>query len=103
MHQWKEVISSASMSPRLWLKICKEIKKNYFSFDGFVVVMGTRTMAYAASALSFMLENLNKPVVITGGIIQLNGMRVVRLCVCVCVCVCTKTDFFFVFFLSFFF
>lgn len=61
------------MSAAYWLEIAKEIKQKYFEYNGFVVVMGTRTMAYAASALSFMLENLNKPVVFTGGIIRLNG------------------------------
>jgi len=49
-----------------WVKISKTIEANYKKFDGFVILHGTDTMAYTASALSFMLENLNKTVVVTG-------------------------------------
>jgi len=47
-------------------KIAKDIKECYEMFDGFVVLHGTDTLAYTASALSFMLENLGKPVIVTG-------------------------------------
>ena len=59
-------IDSAEMSPKIWIKIVEIIEKNYTKFDGFVVLHGTDTMAYTASAISFMLQNLNKPVVLTG-------------------------------------
>ena len=59
-------IDSAEMSPKIWTKIVEIIEKNYTKFDGFVVLHGTDTMAYTASAISFMLQNLNKPVVFTG-------------------------------------
>eukprot|EP01036_Dinobryon_divergens_P033470 gene33470-43256_t len=54
------------MGPDNWAEIADDIGKNYFDYDGFVVIMGTDTMAYASSALSFMLENLGKTVVFTG-------------------------------------
>ena len=54
------------MGPSHWVRIAEEIEREYFNYDGFVVIMGTDTMAYAASAISFMLENLGKTVVFTG-------------------------------------
>ena len=48
------------------MQIAKDIKKNYEEFDGFVILHGTDTLAYTSSALSFMLENLGKPVIVTG-------------------------------------
>lgn len=62
---------SADFSPKEWVAIAEAIEGHYHSFDGFVVIMGTDTLAYCASALSFMLENLAKPVVITGSQIPL--------------------------------
>lgn len=59
-------IDSAEVNPKIWLKIIDIIEKNYTKFDGFVILHGTDTMAYSASAVSFMLQNLNKPVVFTG-------------------------------------
>lgn len=58
-----------------WIKISKTIEENYKRFDGFIVLHGTDTMAYTASALSFMLENLNKTVVITGSQIPLMELK----------------------------
>lgn len=58
-----------------WIKIAKTIEEQYKRFDGFIVLHGTDTMAYTASALSFMLENLNKTVVITGSQIPLNELK----------------------------
>lgn len=60
------------MGPTHWVQIAEMIEKNYFTYDGFVVITGTDTMAYAASALSFMLENLGKPVIFTGSQIPLS-------------------------------
>lgn len=54
------------MEPAFWAKLVEIINYNYDSFDGFVILHGTDTMAYTASALSFMLENLSKPVILTG-------------------------------------
>ena len=59
-------IDSAEMNPKIWIKIVEIIESNYTKFDGFVILHGTDTMAYTASAVSFMLQNLNKPVVFTG-------------------------------------
>jgi len=59
-------IDSSNISPEHWQVIGKIIYDNYFNHDGFVVLHGTDTMAYTASALSFMLQGLNKPVVLTG-------------------------------------
>ncbi|KAF2070122.1 hypothetical protein CYY_008562 [Polysphondylium violaceum] len=59
-------IDSSDMEHEDWVKIAKLIEQNYYDYDGFVVLHGTDTMAYTASALSFMLENLGKPVVFTG-------------------------------------
>ena len=55
-----------SMGPSYWVRIAEKIEKEYFNYDGFVVIMGTDTMAYASSAMSFMIENLGKTVVFTG-------------------------------------
>lgn len=51
-----------------WLRMARVIEQHYYDYDGFLVIMGTDTMAYCASALSFVLENLSKPVIITGAI-----------------------------------
>lgn len=59
------------LGPNEWAVLAEDIEANYWHFDGFVVLQGTDTMAYVASALSFMLENLNKPVVFTGSQIPL--------------------------------
>ncbi|WP_333866393.1 asparaginase, partial [Alistipes putredinis] len=60
------VIDSSNVSPRNWLDLAAIIRDNYARYDGFVVLHGTDTMSYTASALSFLLENLAKPVVFTG-------------------------------------
>jgi len=59
-------IDSSDIDTSTWIRLAEIIEKNYNSFDGFVVLHGTDTMAYSASALSFMLENLDKPVIFTG-------------------------------------
>lgn len=68
-------LDSSNMNPEVWVKIANTIKKNYNRFDGFVVLHGTDTMAYTASALSYMLENLDKPVVFTGSQLPLGTIR----------------------------
>ena len=59
-------IDSSNMSPEIWIQMVELIEAQYDSFDGFVILHGTDTMAYTASALSFMLEGLSKPVILTG-------------------------------------
>ncbi len=66
---------SSSMTPRDWITIARRIAENYDAHDGFVVIHGTDTMSYTASALSFMLENLAKPVVLTGSQLPLDDRR----------------------------
>lgn len=71
-------IDSSNMHPDVWVKLAKMIEKEYSKYDGFVVLHGSDTMAFTASALSFMLENLAKPVILTGsqlpiGIIRTDG------------------------------
>lgn len=73
--QFKQPIDSSAMNPRHWKDIAKVIEKNYEAYDGFVVLHGTDTMAYTASALSFMLENLDKPVIITGSQLPIGEVR----------------------------
>lgn len=65
-HQFTPPIDSSDMSPRNWAEIVRIITGSYNDYDGFVILHGTDTMAYTASALSFMLENLTKPVILTG-------------------------------------
>eukprot|EP00929_Paragymnodinium_shiwhaense_P002913 TRINITY_DN103232_c0_g1_i1.p1 TRINITY_DN103232_c0_g1~~TRINITY_DN103232_c0_g1_i1.p1 ORF type:complete len:447 (-),score=75.33 TRINITY_DN103232_c0_g1_i1:120-1460(-) len=72
VHEYKPLMDSSDMGPADWSRIAGDIAANYLHFDGFVVCMGTDTMAYAASALSFMLENLGKPVIFTGSQIPLH-------------------------------
>ena len=59
-------IDSSNMSPDHWHRLAKRIEKDYYHYDGFVVLHGSDTMAYTSSALSFMFENLSKPVILTG-------------------------------------
>ncbi|MBL7885867.1 MAG: asparaginase [Flavobacterium sp.] len=68
-------IDSSNMNPEKWVQIATIIQENYDSFDGFVVLHGSDTMSYSASALSFMLENLNKPVVFTGSQLPIGDLR----------------------------
>lgn len=68
-------IDSSNMSPEHWKTMARVIEDNYHDFDGFVVLHGTDTMAYTASALSFMLQNLSKPVIITGSQLPIGEVR----------------------------
>lgn len=69
------LLDSSDMTVTEWNRIGTVIANNYDAFDGFVVLHGTDTMAYTASALSFMLENLDKPVILTGSQIPLCEVR----------------------------
>ena len=74
-HQFEPPIDSSHMNPVYWGKIAREIEQNYHSYDGFVVLHGTDTMSYTASALSFMLKQLSKPVIITGSQLPIGEVR----------------------------
>lgn len=73
--EYDPLIDSSDMTPLDWQKIADDIRDNYAHYDGFVILHGTDTMAYTASALSFMLENLGKPVIVTGSQIPLAELR----------------------------
>jgi L-asparaginase len=75
IHEYQPLIDSSNMTPKNWKKIAYDIRKNYKKYDGFIILHGTDTMSYTASALSFILENLNKPVIITGSQIPLSEVR----------------------------
>lgn len=67
-------IDSSNMLPAHWTAIAKKIKELYNQYDGFVIAQGTDTMAYSGSALSFALQNLSKPIVMTGSLIPLDEL-----------------------------
>lgn len=75
IHEYSPLIDSSNMSPSDWQQIAEDIRDNYDDYDGFVILHGTDTMAYTASALSFMLEDLAKPVIVTGSQIPLAEIR----------------------------
>lgn len=72
---FKEPIDSSNMQPSDWINIAQIIFDNYSKYDGFVVLHGSDTMAYTASALSFLLENLSKPVILTGSQLPIGEVR----------------------------
>ena len=69
------VNDSSNIDPGVWIKMAEIIERGYDDFDGFVILHGTDTMAYTASALSFMLENLAKPVILTGSQLPIGMLR----------------------------
>ena len=75
LHEYSPLLDSANMHPRNWQAIATDISRHYEDYDGFVVIHGTDTMAYTASALSFMLGSLAKPVILTGSQIPLAEVR----------------------------
>ncbi len=68
-------LDSSNINPAIWVKIANTIRENYTDFDGFVVLHGTDTMAYTASALSYMFENLDKPIILTGAQLPIGTIR----------------------------
>ena len=74
-YQFSPPIDSSDMSPRLWTDLSHVIADRYDDYDGFVVLHGTDTMAFTASALSYMLENLTKPVIFTGSQLPIGQLR----------------------------
>ncbi|XP_067222777.1 60 kDa lysophospholipase isoform X4 [Chanodichthys erythropterus] len=73
--EYSPLLDSCNMTTDDWATIGKDIEKHYEQYDGFVVLHGTDTMAYTASALSFMCENLGKPVILTGSQVPIYEMR----------------------------
>lgn len=72
---FEEPIDSSNMNPQYWVQMAEMIESHYDSIDGFVLLHGSDTMSYTASALSFMLENLNKPVILTGSQLPIGDLR----------------------------
>ncbi len=68
-------IDSSNMRPAFWLQMAELIEENYEKYDGFVVLHGSDTMSYSASALSFMFENLSKPIILTGSQLPIGDLR----------------------------
>jgi len=75
VHEYAPLLDSSNMTPREWVAIARDIGDHYARYDGFVVLHGTDTMAYTASALPFMLHGLGKPVIVTGSQIPLCEVR----------------------------
>ena len=73
--QFDPPIDSSDMDPDAWRKLVKIISDNYDQYNGFVILHGTDTMAFTASALSFMLEGLSKPVILTGSQLPIGVLR----------------------------
>ena len=74
-YQFQPPIDSSDMSPRLWTDLSHVIADRYTDYDGFVVLHGTDTMAYTASVLSYMMENLTKPIIFTGSQLPIGLLR----------------------------
>ncbi|QQL49008.1 asparaginase [Mucilaginibacter ginkgonis] len=75
VHSFDEIIDSSNMNQEIWGELAGLIEKHYNEVDGFVILHGSDTMAYTASALSFMLENLDKPVIFTGSQLPISAIR----------------------------
>lgn len=75
VHPFRKPLDSSDMGPKEWRKIANYIGKNYDNYDGFLILHGTDTMSYTASALSFMLKNLKKPVILTGSQLPIGDLR----------------------------
>ncbi|MGL9735694.1 MAG: asparaginase [Symbiopectobacterium sp.] len=75
IHEYDPLIDSSDMTPADWQAIAEDIQQHYDEYDGFVILHGTDTMAFTASALSFIMENLAKPLIVTGSQIPLTELR----------------------------
>ncbi|MCM1148823.1 MAG: asparaginase [Butyricicoccus sp.] len=73
--EFDKLLDSSNVSVKNWVQIAREIERHYDAYDGFVVLHGTDTMAYTASALAFMLSGLTKPVILTGSQIPMGQLR----------------------------
>jgi L-asparaginase len=75
VHSFEQIIDSSNMNPQIWGELAALIEANYDEVDGFVILHGSDTMAFTASALSFMLQNLDKPVIFTGSQLPISAVR----------------------------
>lgn len=75
VYSFDPLIDSSNMSPEIYKELVSLIEKNYEKYDGFVILHGSDTMSFTASALSFMIEGLNKPIIFTGSQLPVNGIR----------------------------
>ncbi|XP_066262488.1 L-asparaginase 1-like [Euwallacea similis] len=75
IEEYDPLLDSSNMSVNEWARIAKDIERKYYDFDGFVILHGTDTLAFTASILSYMLDNLQKPVIITGSQIPIFETR----------------------------
>ncbi|SKB62984.1 asparaginase [Daejeonella lutea] len=75
VHSFDPLIDSSNMSPEIYKELVSLIEKNYERYDGFVILHGSDTMSFTASALSFMIESLDKPIILTGSQLPVNGIR----------------------------
>src|SRR5580698_6945939 len=75
VHSFDKIIDSSNMNPAIWSELAGLIEANYDKVDGFVILHGSDTMAFTASVMSFMLENLGKPVVFTGSQLPISAIR----------------------------
>lgn len=75
VHSFDPILDSSNMTPEIWVELALLIRDKYDEFDGFVILHGSDTMAFTASALSFMLQNLSKPVVLTGSQLPIGEIR----------------------------
>lgn len=74
-YTFNPIIDSSNVSSQEWIRLSELIKENYNKYDGFVILHGTDTMAYTASAISFMMQNLDKPIIFTGSQIPIGVLR----------------------------
>lgn len=75
VHSFEPIIDSSNMKPEIWIEMAQIIKDNYADYDGFVILHGSDTMAFTASVLSFMLEGLQKPVILSGSQLPIGEIR----------------------------
>ncbi|MDR2269598.1 MAG: type I asparaginase [Sphingobacterium sp.] len=75
VHSFEPIIDSSNMRPEIWIEMAQIIKDNYDNYDGFVILHGSDTMAFTASVLSFMLEGLQKPVILSGSQLPIGEIR----------------------------
>ena len=75
LHEFTPLLNSSNMTPKNWNKIGEYITSVYEDYDAFVVIHGTDTLAYTASALAFMFDNLTKPIVVTGSMVSMQNKR----------------------------
>jgi lysophospholipase len=75
LKEYSPLLDSSNMSSKDWIRIAEDVETNYNNYDGFVILHGTDTLAYTSSALSFMLEGIQKPVILTGSQIPIFETR----------------------------